>query len=54
MDAKVHADLRVMELTTGGVMVIPAEGLTHVGKEYTDPLGLTLWASKVEGDHGRL
>lgn len=47
MEAKIHGDLRVLEMDIGGAFVIPASGLSSTGKEMTSPLGLTLWANKV-------
>jgi len=46
MDPKIHSDLRVMDIDIGGAFIIPASGETV--KEHTKPLGLTLWASKVD------
>lgn len=51
MDAKIHSDLRVLEIDIGGTLIIPAEGLNELGKDITKPLGLTMWASKVETDN---
>lgn len=48
MDAQIHSDLRVIEMEIGGALIVPAEGLSKDVKDTTDPLGLTLWASKVE------
>lgn len=48
MDAKIHSDLRILEIGIGGTLVIPADGLTEEVKEMTSPLGLTLWAEKIE------
>lgn len=48
MDSKIHSDLRVMEIDIGGAFVIPATG--EGVKEHSKPLGLTLWASKVNTD----
>lgn len=50
MDAKIHSDLRILEIDIGGTLVIPAEGLNQRGKDITKPLGLTLWANKVNTD----
>lgn len=46
MDSKIHSDLRVLEISIGGALIIPASG--EGVKENTSPLGLTLWASKVD------
>lgn len=48
MESKIHSKLRVFELDIGGAVVIPAEGLGPHGKDVSDPLGLSLWASKVD------
>lgn len=48
MDAKIHSDLRVFDLEIGGAVVVPAEGITEQTKEESSPLGLTMWASRVD------
>ena len=48
MDAKIHGDLRVFNLNIGGAFVIPAEGIDEITKDVSSPLGLTLWAEKVD------
>lgn len=48
MESKIHSDLRVMEIDVGGALIIPASG--EAVKSRTKPLGLTLWASKVNRD----
>ena len=48
MESKIHGNLRVLNLDIGGVFVIPAEGLSKASKDETSPLGLTLWADKVD------
>lgn len=48
MESKIHSDLRVMDIEIGGAFIIPAFG--DDVKDQTKPLGLTLWASKVNRD----
>lgn len=48
MDAQIHSRLRVLELHRGGAFIIPAKDLSADSKEITEPLGLTLWASRVD------
>lgn len=48
MEAKIHGGLRVLEIDVGGTLVIPANGLSSDAKQLTTPLGLTLWAEKVD------
>lgn len=50
MEAQVYSNLRVAELAIGGTFIIPVEGLSDESKEETKPLGLTLWANRVEVD----
>lgn len=48
MESKIHSDLRVMDIDIGGAFIIPASG--DAVKNHTKPLGLTLWAKKVDDD----